>query len=542
MKALAIFLFVVSTLCGSDVVWTAPTTLSSSDLDTSSSPQVVMDTNGNATAIWVEGAYIKASNMPSGGTWSAAVVISGANATNPCLAVDANGVVTALWIENGVAAVTAYANGWNKIPTYLSASGASSPALAIDGDRNIIAAWLRAGNIETATKLAGQAWPASPQVITAPGAVYPKVALGGTSAAGTSTAIVTWHVIQNPTYDLVYAIAAKTGASWGAPAVISNVNTNGGYAVPGIDQSGNGVVLWYAYDIYQDRGAFVNLAVTSALLPYNGIWQAPTTVSSGGMRDPQSLSIQINFDPVGNAIAAWTSSSDGATLDLYSSILVPNSEWMGPSSLAYSMSNMTFGLAVDTFGNSYVSWMVFDPSSLNFVIQTAGVYVNAAYKEQWTNYDTISMGAFNGFPAIAFCYLPANANPLNAPANSLAAVWASYDGTSNVVQAATGLAPVVTPPTSLQVTQASTDYHLFTQYTNTLTWQPSQSPGVVYYLIFRNGFLISGVYPGTTKYVDVNQHQQGPVTYGICALNSQRMQSSIVTVKFPSTAEERARP
>lgn len=528
-----IIMTVWSTLCGSDIAWSAPVTLSASDSVNSSEPSVVMDSNGNAMAVWMENSYIMASYLPNGGAWSAATAISGVNGADPCLVVDANGVFTALWIQGGRAAVAAYANAWNKIPTFLSTAGATSPTLAIDGDGNILAAWLNGSNIETATKLAGQAWPATPQQIAAAGAVAPRAAVGGTSAGQTSTSLICWHVPGVATFDLVYAAAATTGMSWGAPTVISDKANNGGYAAPGVDQNGNSIVLWYAYDVDATRTIFMDLAVTSASLLFNGTWSLPKTVSSDGMRNPQDLSIQLEFDLFGNAMAVWTASIYGSGFDVKSSILAPNGQWLEPTTIIPNRCDISFSLALDTFGNAYVSWVAFDPVSSSHMIQTAGLYVNAHYPERWTPYETISLGAFNGFPAIALSYLPANANSLNVPATSAAAVWISYDGSANVIQAATGLGPVVQPPTSLAVTQTSNDYRVFEEYTNTLTWQDSSSPGVTLYLIYRNGAVINGVNPGIMTYADLNQPEMGPVTYGIAVLDLQGMQSTIATVTFP---------
>ena len=90
----------VSGTAQADIVWSTPTAISSGA--NASEPSVVMDSNGNVTAVWVENNIVYTSTLPTGGTWNSPTALSNLSniASNPILGVDSSGNVTALWIEN----------------------------------------------------------------------------------------------------------------------------------------------------------------------------------------------------------------------------------------------------------------------------------------------------------------------------------------------------------------------------------------------------------------------------------------------------------
>ena len=527
---------VCSQIYGSDIVWGAPVTLSTSELDISSSPQVVMDPQGNAMVFWVEDSYAQASYMPNGGSWGSPQIISGSNASNLCLVVDSSGNVTALWIQGGVIFTSTFSSGtWSPSPTILSLSGASSPSLAVDGDGNVLAAWIRAGNVETATMLAGQMWPGSPDVIMTPGAASLQAALGGSSESGTNTALVSWHVPSDSAPTVVYAATAVTGGDWNTPVAISDQTRSAAYSVVGVDPFGNGIAMWYSYDVDQSGVSFTNVGATSASLTYNGTWTSPTIISYDGIRNPAELQMALEFDPFGNTMAVWASSQYGNGYTILSSVLSPNQGWLTPAVVTYAQCVIQFNLTIDAFGNGFISCMAFNSSTLTHDILVSCIYVNSHVKGQWSRFDTISVEDANGFPVIAAAYLPSDANPSGMLASSVATVWVAYDGNTNVIQAATGLAPLVEPPTMLAVTQTAVDYNVFMEYWNTLTWQDSISENVAGYYVYRNGSFIAQVVPGEMQYVDLDQPMMGSAMYGISTYDMQYMQSITEGVQYPST-------
>jgi hypothetical protein len=135
------------------------------------------------------------------------------------------------------------------------------------------------------------------------------------------------------------------------------------------------------------------------------------------------------------------------------------------------------------------------------------------------------MGSDNGFPKVATAF---NGTNLYA-----AAVWLSSDGMHTTVQAATGSRTPVAPPTNLMVVQNSTDFGVFKDYYNTISWTASVSGSVIDYVIYRNGSIFNVVNSFTTSIVDHSEIQNGSVTYGVAAVDSDLSQSATVNVNFP---------
>lgn len=115
-------------IIGSDIAWTFPP-LPISSVDVEEDPSVVVDANGNVTAVWSENGVVKASDLPLNGNWSMPVSLSSsiATASSPELEVDSSGNATVIWIENNSmkAASRPFGGSWNPskmTPTILETS------------------------------------------------------------------------------------------------------------------------------------------------------------------------------------------------------------------------------------------------------------------------------------------------------------------------------------------------------------------------------------------------------------------------------------
>jgi hypothetical protein len=135
------------------------------------------------------------------------------------------------------------------------------------------------------------------------------------------------------------------------------------------------------------------------------------------------------------------------------------------------------------------------------------------------------MGESNGYPVIA--------SSLNGSEIHTAAAWIHFNGSLCIIQSAFGSGTTVQPPTGVVVQQDSEDFGVFIEYYNTVTWEPSPSPNLLLYFIFRNGVLINQVPPTVLSSIDHNQEQDEVVTYGVAALDQSYDQSPIVEVLFP---------
>jgi uncharacterized repeat protein (TIGR01451 family) len=105
--------------------WSTPVDLSSVSQN-SNLPQVAVDPEGNAFAVWSRsaGLGIQGARRPAGGSWSSAedLSVAGGAATSPQISVDSAGDAVAVWTRNNGANTIAQAIGFATGPHLLSSS------------------------------------------------------------------------------------------------------------------------------------------------------------------------------------------------------------------------------------------------------------------------------------------------------------------------------------------------------------------------------------------------------------------------------------
>ncbi len=511
------------------ITWTFPPDVISTPGENAFDPQIVMDSSGNLVAIWVSNTVIQSSTKPADGSWSSVSSLSGVSASNPRLVIDSSGNATAVWLENQVVKTATLPQGgkWSASTT-LSTSGAESPHLAVNAAGDVIAAWARGDKqpptqIETMTKLFGKIWPGSPDVIPTTQAAAPRVAMGG--AGANCEVILVWHGFDGVN-TVVYAANQLIGTTWSSPAVISVASTNGSFADVAVDINGNGIAIWYSYDL--NSGHYSNVVVHSSSLPFNsGSWSAAAAISTlVGVRDPADLMARVIFDANGTAVAAWTDSRDDSNFGIRSTIRQVNQNWVPTSDIVQGLYSYGFGLGVNSFGNAYIAVMFLDGTNSNLSILTTGSFVDGQLAQTWSDAQVISLGGINGFPAIA-------TNLQSGTVNNLAALWVNYNGQNNVINAATGMSDIVQPPTNLHVTQIPKNFSIFTEYYNSLNWDDSTTDDIQFYNIYRNGLFLASIVPSVREYIDDNRKPNESVTYTIIALEDAGFQSLPVSISFP---------
>lgn len=518
------FLFLILTLCSlsrtihGDIVWSTPSAISTA-FTNASDPHVVIDSNGNATAAWIENSTIKASSLLLGGSWSQPVTLSNElNVSSSLkLGVDSSGNVTALWIENTQieSATHPFGGSWSLETAPISDTGASNPSLAVDASGNAVAVWVRNGVIQSSTRVSG-GWQSFTS-LSAANSNNPYVAI---SNAG--TAIALWHSVVAGSDTIVTDILNISKNTWGptknvfnaTPAFLHN------YPVVAMDDSGNAAVAWFRYNLVNGK-SYQNVQVLASSLTVNAsAWAIPTILSNSGIRNPANLTIKLGFDTSGDALAVWTNSYDGSSFNVESDRKLFGASWSGFMS-PQGPSLYSFGIDVAlSSGAALLTNMTWDGAS-TICIQSQQTDTIAPLKQSWTRTNVFSTGNDNGYPQ---CALSLTENTFNA-----VAVWIHFDGTNNIIHASTGADSVIAPPKNVTATQSVADFGVYQDYINTLTWDPSEDQNVVQYNIYRNGifFAVSG--PGTLQFIDHNATQGGTVTYGVAALTTSSRQSKIVS-------------
>lgn len=518
------FLLVVSCsmLIGADVNWAFPPATLSNTSVSSSDPQIGVDTSGNSVALWVENGLVKASSKPANMSWGTSVTLSNTGASVPRLAFDVSGNATAIWLESGVvkAATKTLSGSWSTV-TSLSGTAASFPALGMNSDGDVVAVWSRSGDVQARIKLAGASWQTT-QTITSSSAASPSVGLGG--AGSNKRAIIVWHRPLNSINVVYSSTRLLASGSWTSALAISDQSHNAAYASVALDAAANATAIWYSYNL--DNSVYSNVLVrASERTAVLGTWDPAVALSSPGIRNPATLVSKVAYDAFGNAVALWNTSYDDINYSLESAIRPVRGNWIAstqlfdPNLYAYSAD-----VAVSAYGDALTLYMLYNGTAL--LVQSTEATISGFMNNLWHVPLNFADNSSNGFPKVAAA---SSGNSIQA-----AAVWVSNSGSINdIIQATTGVKTLLSPPSGLMVAENVNDFAVFNEYYNTLSWSASSDPNVVGYLVYRNGKLLVQVDADTLTFVDNNRVNNGAVTYGVAAFNSQNEQSQIITVNFP---------
>ena len=513
--------WLTSVTADTTITWAAPTQISTLGVNASGA-SVGSDPNGNTTAIWVESGNIVTRSLPFGGSWgSSTTLTSSGTASSPIVRVDNSGNAVAIWLDAGVvnSATLPFGGSWS-VSTGVSSntSTVTAPVLVVDGSGNALATWVNNGAIEVATKRFNQSW-SLVSVLAATGSDQPHASIGANG-----TAMVVWHSVSG-TQHAIQSSSSTVGGSWGAtkpvfPIVAAFIHSNPKVTV---DPNGNATVVWYRYS--KTNNDFENVTVYSSSLNAGGSsWSLPQVVSNPGQRDPSTLSLGIKSDLNGNVVASWVTSQDGASFAFSVNAQPFGGTWTSSGSIAgNSFSGPDADMSMNAFGDAVAVYMFFDGT--NAVIQATDSFYGGFIQNIWTPPSTVSTGTDNGFPRVASSFV--------SGAIQATAVWTQFNGTNSIINAATGARTLLGPPSNLAVTQSLTDYGIFQDYSNTITWDPSTDVNTTGYIVFRDGIFIAFLPSSALQFVDHNQVQNGSVTYGVAAVDGFDLLSQIQTKSFP---------
>ena len=340
------------------------------DAGLSESPDVAVDSAGNALAVWV--------NKPSGdrtsagrvraatftavtGSWSPAVTLSNPldHGSNLQVAANANGDAVAVWRADRsplpledyivVSRYSAATKTWQllrEIP-----GNGHSTRVVIDGPGNITVVWaeflrvtsgyyyyyevyeIRTIRYDTATA----SWSA-PIALSGEDAAQPQVGIDG---GGNVT--VLWN--RNLTVESSRWSSATN--TWSAVAVVSTGQTYSPHMV--VDAEGNVIAVW----------ALANEGLRGARLSaQTGVWSPPVVVAvdseSGG-----DLSGSLGVDAAGNATLVYTQRFVSGRAAMLRSIQYLRSAdtWGGAVDIAPRPFSGNGQIAVDPAGNATVAWL-----------------------------------------------------------------------------------------------------------------------------------------------------------------------------------------
>lgn len=445
--------------------WLPPVDISEAS-EAAGNPHVVLDSEGNATAVWdrwngtdtvVESAY-----RPAGEAWQAPVdlsepelegeVVPGAHdAGSPQIAVDRNGNVTVLWERYAGAnkivlqSVDRPVGGdWTSPEDIveLNQGVAPEPWIAVDWEGRATAVWKHGEVIETAFRPYLGSWEA-PVPLSGEESFVPQAAM---DARGDTTAV--WRHFDGTHY-VVESAYRPEGGEWEAPTLVSQPGEEGGNPHVALDANGDSLVAWRGEDEGEEF-------VRAAYRPQGGSWGAPANVSTAG---EQVQSLRDAVDPDGNAIVAWSANTGelGSHDVVRAAFKAAGGEWEPPAELSADGGNsFPSDVVFDTGGNAAVVWQRAD--GVSNVVQ-------ASYRpagEEWEPAVDLSEEGKQGMDAVVVLDAPGDSTAADGHAT---AIWISEEAqacegkagtcTSDVVQAA-GYDPEGLPVVELEVPTEAT--------------------------------------------------------------------------------------
>ncbi len=347
----------------------------------------------------------------------------GANADKVKSAVDSAGNVTAVWRHVEVDNVTiqtafrsAATGGWTA-PRNISATDStiSLPALAVDGSGGATVIWRRFdGNnyiIEGATRSSQGTWgPVQAISQTGENAYEPDVAMdsGG-------TAIAVWRRLVSASGPWVIQSSRRpSGGGWETPTTLSaEVGGDAFYPHVAVDTAGNAAASWRRND-----GS--NFVVQVSSRPIGSGWSSPTTLSQSGQ---DAWRPWVALSPNGDAVVTWRR-SDGTSSVIQASYRKGLSgAWQAaPDTISQTGRDADSPRpAIDATGAVTVVWSRDD--GLNTIIQSS----TRPASGPWGPVQNLSeAGRDADLPDVAV-----------DPAGNAVAVWMRFDGSNDIIQAAT---------------------------------------------------------------------------------------------------------
>lgn len=420
VAALACVLFAPA----AEAEWLPPVDISEPS-EAAGSPHVVLDSEGNATAVWdrwngtdtvVESAY-----RPAGEGWEEPIdlsepelegeVVPGANdAQSPQIVVDRNGNVTVLWERYAATKILLqsvdrpFGGSWTEPADIgeVNQGVAPEPWIAVDWEGRETAVWKDAGVIQAAFRPYLGEWEA-PVPLSGGESFVPQAAM---DARGDVTAA--WMHFDGSRYVVESAYRPEAG-EWEAPTLVSQPGEEAGNPKVALDAKGDSLVAWRAGGGESARAAY---------RPLGGSWGQPVDVSSPG---EQVEALRGAVDPEGNAIVAWSGDmgQEGEHGIAHAAFKPVAGSWEEPVELSADGGNsFPSDVVFDTSGNAALVWQRWDGSSN---------LVQAAYKpagEEWEPAVDLSEEGKQGTDAVIVLDAPGDANAADGHAT---AVWVSEE-------------------------------------------------------------------------------------------------------------------
>lgn len=491
-------------------------------------PKVGVDGAGNSVIVFVDvpasNFQVEATQLINGVPTTPHIFPLSINATQalfPNVAVNPSGNAIAAWREqdssfNGQSVGAFLVNGVWSAPQVFSniatefVIGYSVPGVSIDDSGDGLVAWSQvvAGTYEIQwTQLLSQVWQ-SEQTIFSSTDVLLTPALASNHSG---KALAAWFNISQ----LIVQASYFSGGVWTTTSFpTSNIANTCGLPQLSVamNSSAEGVIAWMNN----------NNEIQSVRL-VNGVF-GPQEILSNASQG-RALFQGAAIDPSGNGFVIWTIIDTVSNTTSIQVARLFTGAWLPPQTIAGPYDSSTTFLrspevVVDAQGNALATWEV--------------------DTETQRQAFAASFSSSNGMWAAPFLLSNANQNisePTVAANNAGQAtvVWTEGNSPSQI-QAVIGLVSNPPgPPSNFIGKRIVNSFLTQKDYLARLTWNPSQDPLVVNYLLYRNGQLIATIpASGPYSYTDYNRKKNQKDVYTLKTVNANGVQSTpSLTVVVP---------
>lgn len=341
-------------------------------------PQIAMDANGNAVAVWQQndGTFtsIYANRFAAGSGWGSAQLIENlvGDLYQPRIAMDSGGNAIAVWSSQYD---RIYANryvaggGWGTAQRLDSMSG-GNPDIVMDPSGSAIVVWqgsdINGSGIYARFFSTGSGWSAPQLIGTRNGA--DSVNNARIVVDGNGNAIAVWSQSNGTSYNLT-ANRYTQGIGWGTAQPIETLSREADEADIAMNASGDAVVVWRDRTL-DGNGNLVDAPVYAVRYTPGSGWGTVQRLDSGTNYGYVLDVPRVAIDAQGNAIAVWHD-YDGAGQRIYARRYVAGSGWGALEQLQSPTGNDAWrpDVAMDANGNAIAVWM-------QSHVPTFGIFVN----------------------------------------------------------------------------------------------------------------------------------------------------------------------
>jgi len=335
------------------------------------------------------------------------------SASTPQVAIDNNGLATAVWAEKHSSKWNIYSNryvpghGWST-PELLQSDNSkqvsfSSPQITVDEHGNAMAIWTEVVDNKWqiwANRYNGTNWTGEERIDASTNSVLsPRIAL---SKNGKSAVALWIQYNDNDPYRKLYARYYTAANGW--DTIIHRIDSNDAFSIStaeiAIDDQGNACAIW-------DQNAIL----TSHYSNSSG-WSIAKELSNRGEKP------QISMNRSGSAVAVWRHWYDNSKYFIETSRYIAGTGWTTIERIEYNSGDSADNpqVGIDEDGNAIAIWQQFDGSYTSIYSNHFGVlfgWGTAQLTETNDNGDA-------SFPQIS----------IDGSGNAIA-VWQQFNGSFN---------------------------------------------------------------------------------------------------------------